>query len=155
MTPVLLILFGLIIAAILGWVLLGQRRRKAEACFQEAVESFPKQSPGLSERFLAAANATGKPRGLRWKSCELQGEPLFATDRVTGEIYGLSGATIGFEAIAGGDMEDVAAVGDIRYVTAVFVYRAGEWQTDGRAIFNLEPAQALERLAETTQFSEH
>jgi hypothetical protein len=149
--PVLLLGFAIVVAVTWGWIV--WRRRNAAARFRAAVESFPKQH-GLGELFLTAANATGKPRGLRWKSCELQGEPIFATGDA-GEIYGLSGATIGFEAIPGGDMEDVEAVSDIRYVTAVFVYREGCWQTDGRALFNLEPAQALERLAETTQFSGH
>jgi hypothetical protein len=154
MMPVLTILLGIVAAVALFWGWGVWRRRGAEARFQKAVESFP-QETGLGELFLSAANATGKPRGLRWKNCELQGQPLFATDRGTGDIFGLSGATIGFEAIPGGDMEEVEAVGDIRYVTAVFVYREGRWQTDGRAIFNLEPAQAIERLAETTQFIEH
>lgn len=154
MTPVLTILLGLVVVALLTFVWLTWRRRQAEVQFQNAVASFPLQS-GLGDQFLAAANATGKPRGLRWKSCNLQGKTIFATNRGTGEIYGLTGAAIGFEAIPGGDMEDVEAVGDIRYVTAVFVYRNGHWQTDGRAIFNLEPAQALERLSETTQFIGH
>jgi hypothetical protein len=127
-----------------------QRRSRAQQyiLFQRAVEEFPRQAD-LTERFLIAANATGKPRGLRWTSCELQGQPIFATNEATNEIFGLSGATIGFEAIPGGDMEEVEAVGDIRYVTAIFQFRNGEWQTDGRAIFNLEPAQALARLGET------
>jgi hypothetical protein len=154
MTPVLTILGWLIAFCILTFAWLAWRRRQAESHLQSAVESFPRQTD-LAEQFLKAANATGKPRGLRWKSCDLQGEAIFATDRKTGEIYGLSGATIGFEAIPGGDMEDVEAVGEIRYVTAVFIYRDGRWQTDGRAIFNLEPGQAIQRLAETTQFIGH
>jgi hypothetical protein len=151
MMPVLTILLGLASAIILAFVWLSWRHRQSEIRFQNAVTSFPQQS-GLGEQFLKAANATGKPRGLRWVSCELQGAPIFTTGRNAGEVYGLSGATIGFEAIPGGDMEEVEAVDDIRYVTAVFVYRGGSWQTDGRAIFNLEPAQAIERLSETTQF---
>ena len=127
-----------------------QRRSRAQQhdLFQRAVEEYSWQT-GLTEKFLAAANATGKPRGLRWISCELQGQPIFATNEATNETFGLNGATIGFEAIPGGDMEEVEAVGDIRYVTAIFQYRNDEWQTDGRAIFNLEPAQALARLGET------
>jgi hypothetical protein len=127
-----------------------QRRSRARQhdLFQRAVDEFPRQSD-LTTKFLAAANATGKPRGLRWISCELQGQPIFATNDATDEIFGLSGATIGFEAIPGGDMEEVEAVGDIRYVTAIFQYRNGKWQTDGRAIFNLEPTQAVARLGET------
>jgi hypothetical protein len=154
MMPVLIILLGLAAFIIVAILWRKWRRHQFDAEFQRAVESFPLQT-GLGEKFLAAANATGKPRGLRWISCELQGQPLFATDRNTAEIYGLSGATIGFAAVPGGDMEDVEAVRDIRYVTAVFIYRDGSWQTDGRAIFNLEPSQAIERLAETTQFMGH
>ena len=140
------VLVGLAVALALALAWRGRRRTRHQALYQRAIDEFPQQAKGLSQVFLAAANATGKPRGLIWKSCELQGEPLFATDHTTGEIYGLSGATIGFAAIPGGDMEEVEAVGDIRYVTAVFVYRENKWQSDGRAIFNLEPAQALERL---------
>jgi hypothetical protein len=144
----LLVLAGLLLIwmAAIWW----QRRRQAlqHALYQRAVAEFPRQV-GLAERFLTAANATGKPRGLIWASCELQGQPLFATNHGTGEIYGLSGAAIGFEAIPGGDMEEVEAVGDIRYVTAIFAYRNGKWTTDGRAMFNLEPAQALERATES------
>jgi hypothetical protein len=146
----LTVLLGVIAVWLLAQVGIIWRRRRQVARFQGAIASFSGQA-GLTSLFLAAANATGKPRGLRWKSCELQGEPLFATDRSTGEIYALHGATIGFEAIPGGDMEDVEAVDDIRYVTAVFVYRDGQWQTDGRAIFNLEPSQAIERLGATTR----
>ncbi len=148
------IAFLVLAGLVLGWLaaIWWRRRRRAQrhALYQRAVAEFPRQT-GLAERFLTAANATGKPRGLIWSSCELQGQPLFATDHKTGEIYALSGATIGFEAVPGGDMEEVEAVGDIRYVTAIFVFREGQWATDGRAMFNLEPAQALERAAESLQ----
>jgi hypothetical protein len=140
------VLAGLAVALALAVAGRHWRRVRHQALYQRAIDEFPQQAADLSDVFLTAANATGKPRGLIWKSCELQGDPLFATDLTTGEIYGLSGATIGFAAIPGGDMEEVEAVGDIRYVTAVFVYRENNWQSDGRAIFNLEPVQALERL---------
>jgi hypothetical protein len=134
---------ALAVVLVIGWKKWRQAQR--QKLFQTAVAQFPRQQ-NLSDLFLRAANATGKPRGLRWKSCELAGKPLFATDKKSGEILALSGASIGFEAIPGGDMEEVEAVGDIRYVTVVFVYRNHEWQADGRAIMNLEPAQALARL---------
>lgn len=103
----------------------------------------------LQLEFLAAAAATGKPRGLRWKECDLGDDRLFAQDRANGDLYALVGATISFEAVAGGDMEDVEAVGNLRAATAIFVHRQGRWTTDGRVVFNLEPAQALERYQES------
>lgn len=134
---------ALAVVLVIGWK--KWRQAEKQKLFQRAVGEFS-ELKNLSEQFLRAANATGKPRGLRWKSCELVGQPLFATDQKSGEILSLNGASIGFEAIPGGDMEEVEAVGDIRYVTVVFVYRDGNWQADGRAIMNLEPAQAMKRL---------
>jgi hypothetical protein len=112
---------------------------------QSAIHRFAEQRGSLSAYFLKAASATGKPRGLRWKAVELNGAPLFAVDPA-GVLYALTGATISFEAIEGGGMEDVEAVGNLRSATAVFVHRNGKWTTDGRVIFNLEPAEAIERF---------
>jgi hypothetical protein len=112
---------------------------------QSAIRGFAEQRGSLSTHFLQAASATGKPRGLRWKAVELNGAPLFAVDPA-GVLYALTGATISFEAIEGGGMEDVEAVGNLRSATAVFVLRDGKWTSDGRVIFNLEPAEAIERF---------
>lgn len=116
------------------------RRRRLR---ERALACFPRQLLDLESQFLAAAAATGKPRGLRWTSCRLEGPPSFAEDRVSKELYALVAATVSFEAIEGGDMEEVEAVGNLRAATAVFVHRDGEWTTDGRTVFNLEPAGAL------------
>jgi hypothetical protein len=122
----------------------GHHRRKA-------VGQFPVELARLEDPFLAAANATGKPRGLRWIAAKLTGDPVFALDRANGELYALVAATIGFEAIAGGGMEEVDAVGNLREATAVFAHRAGQWTTDGRAVFNLDPAAALDHYRESLQ----
>ena len=53
------------------------------------------------------------------------------------------GVTISFEAVPGGGMEEVEAVGNLRAATAVFRVDKGHWATDGRAIFNLNPAEAV------------
>ena len=34
-------------------------------------------------------------------------------------------------------------LGRVRAATAVFLHRAGKWETDGRAIMNLDPRQAI------------
>ena len=99
--------------------------------------------PQLQETLRAAASATGKPRGLLWKACDLHPGQLFARDTATGELIALVGVTVSFEAVPGGEMEDVEAVGNLRSATAVFIHRRGAWTTDGRVVFNLEPEQAM------------
>jgi len=100
----------------------------------------------LASQFLQAAIATGKPRGLRMMACDLQGDPLFAIDLNQDALYALVAATIRFEAIEGGGMEEVEAVDNLRGATAVFVFRSGRWITDGRVVFNLEPVETCERF---------
>jgi hypothetical protein len=113
---------------------------------RQAREQFFAQRQVLTEQFLEAAGATGKPRGLRWVACDWADEIAFARDRQTGQLAALVAVLIRFEAIEGGDMEGVAAVGNIRNASAVFFYKGGSWRTVGRAIFNLDPGEALDQL---------
>ena len=46
-------------------------------------------------------------------------------------------------------MEEVEAVGNLRCATAIFMFRDGRWTSEGRAIFNLEPAETLQRYEES------
>jgi hypothetical protein len=43
-------------------------------------------------------------------------------------------------------MEDVEAVSTIRDAAAVFHFRAGQWGTGGKALFNMNPEDAITRL---------
>jgi len=74
-----------------------------------------------------------------------------AHDRTNGELVGLVGVTIGFEAVQGGGMEDVEAVGNLRAATAVFTHNGRQWTTAGRVVFNLEPREVLERYGNTLE----
>lgn len=116
---------------------------------ERAIQEFATERDDLTGLFLRTAAASGKPRGLRWTGCELSGPPLFAIDDATGELIALIAATISFAAIEGGGMEEVEAVGNLRSATAVFMHRGIGWITDGRVIFNLEPAEALAKFQGT------
>ena len=71
----------------------------------------------------------------------------FARECATGDLAALVGVVIQFEAVEGGDMEGVAAVGNLRNASAVFFFHDGRWRTAGKALFNLNPDEALMRLA--------
>ena len=112
----------------------------------QAVREFELRRETLEARFLDLAMALGKPRGLRWKTCDWKEPVYFARDRETGLLTAFASVEISFEAIEGGDMEDVAAVGDLRDASAVFHYQHGVWGTGGRALFNMSPQLAVEKL---------
>ncbi len=135
-------------AGLLVWSLL---RRPAKRYFQRreaerAVKRFKVQREAMEAKFFDLARSLGKPRGLRWIDCDWQRAATFARDTESGLLTAFVGVNIRFEAVEGGEMEDVAAVSTVRDAAAVFHYRQGRWGTGGRALFNMNPADAIERL---------
>ena len=65
------------------------------------------------------------------------------------QLVGLAAVTIAFEAVAGGGMEDVEAVGNLRAGTAILTWNGREWTTAGQAVFNLDPREVLQRYRES------
>jgi hypothetical protein len=110
---------------------------------ERARELFRLQRERLEAQFITAAAATGKPRGLRWVDCQWDDGALFARDRESGQIAALVGVTIQFEAVEGSDMEGLPAVGNLRNASAVFFFNGGHWRTVGKAVFNMNPDEAL------------
>lgn len=143
----------LIVAASAGLVLsllvwrvplwIRQRRRAAN---DRARRDFHLQRERLECVFFETAAISGKPRGLRWIDCDFDDDVTYACNRQTGKLAALVACTIRFEAVEGGGMEHVAAVGNLRAATAVFEFDGKHWRTLGRAIFNLNPAEAIEHF---------
>ena len=132
-----LVLAGLVAIACIGLFIWLRRH------IRQAREQFHAHREELAVEFLEAAGATGKPRGLRWVACDWADEIAFARDRHTGQLAALVAVTIRFEAIEGGDMEGVAAVGNLRNASAVFFFDRGRWHTVGKAVFNMNPDEAI------------
>lgn len=118
------------------------RKRKTD----RAVRQFRFQREKLEAQFFDLAGSLGKPRGLRWLDCDWQDSVTFGRDRRTGQLTAFVGVNIRFEALEGGDMEGVEAVGMVRDASALFHYHRGHWGTGGRALFNMNPDDALVRL---------
>jgi hypothetical protein len=138
-----LVVLGATVAVVLWRPL---RRFGREVQLERARELFKLQRERLEATFLSAAAATGKPRGLRWKDCQWDREVEFVRERKTGEIVALVGVTVQFEAVEGGDMEGLPAVGNLRNASAVFFFHRGQWMTVGKAVFNMNPDEAVEHF---------
>ena len=109
----------------------------------------------LEARFIKLASSSGKPRGLDWVRCEFDDGVIYARDRQSGELSAFVAIVIGFEAIEGGGMEAVEAVGNLRAATAVFRIHQGHWSTEGRAIFNLNPTEAVRYFQKNLEMVGH
>ena len=144
---------ALIVVVVLG-IVWGIRRRlgpwraaRQQLKAEQAMKQFRQQRELLEAKFFDLARASGKPRGLKWLDGDWQSEVTFARACDTGLLTAFVGLQIRFEAIEGGDMEGVAAVGTVRDSAAVFHFQNGRWGTGGRVLMNMNPAEAVTRLA--------
>ncbi len=110
---------------------------------ERARESFRLQRERLADVFLKAAAGTGKPRGLRWVSCEFTDDFTLVRDRATRKLAALIPITIQFDPEPGGEMENVPAAREPRPAMAVFHFRRGDWISEGQALFNVTAADAV------------
>lgn len=136
---------GLVLLGVFGQPMLRAMQAREAA---RAFELFRTHREQLEAKFFDMASRLGKPRGLRWLACEWLDEVRCGRDRQTGMLTAFVGVNLRFEAVEGGDMEDVEAVGTVRDAAALFHFRNGQWGTGGRALFNLNPADAVERMAD-------
>ena len=145
----------LVVVSALAWKPIRASRR--EARFARARQAFRQRREWLEAKFFDLASNTGRPRGLRWTDCDFADEVTYARDRRSGRLSALVAVTIAFEAIEGGGMEEVEAVGNLRAATALFRFNDSrrQWETDGRAIFNLNPFEAVEHFQSDMELLVH
>ena len=149
MQPILICLAALVVAVpvilLAGRPLLRNlQRRQAE----RAIDLFRLQREQLEAKFFDMARVQGRPRDLRWLDCDWQSGVTFGRDVESGMLTAFVSVYITFEAVEGGDMEDVEAVGLLRDAAALFHFTNGCWGTGGRALFNMNPSDALQRLTD-------
>lgn len=96
----------------------------------------------LKRTIVDAGNAGGSARGLKWISCELNGETVYVRD---GERVALVPFLVSFEPIPGSEMVGIEAATIPRPVTAVVRFRNGEWTLDRAPVFNLSPEELIVR----------
>jgi hypothetical protein len=134
-----LVLVLIVVLAVARPVVGSVRQRRAT----KALKQFRLQREQLEAHFFNRAGSLGKPRGLRWLECDWQSDVTFGRDVKTGMLTAFVGVNIRFEPLEGGDMEGVEAAGMVRDAAALFHYHRGRWGTGGRALFNMNPSDAL------------
>ena len=130
----LVVAFGLI------WVVVALSRSRR---FAQARRDFHHQRERLEVKFVQLGLINTKSHTPRWTDCTFDDDVSYARSRSTGELSAFVAVTIEMEGIddilpRGGD-----AIGNLRAATAVFRFDGDRWETDGRAIFNLTPAEAI------------
>jgi hypothetical protein len=113
-----------------------------EARFAEARRDFHRQRERLEAKFVQLGAMSVRDDAPRWTDCQFDDDVAYARNRSTGELSALVAVTIEMEGEGlGRGIEN--GVGSLRGATAVFRFDRDHWETDGRAIFNLTPTEAI------------
>lgn len=147
------VLLGAGVAVALVWHPIRRSLREKE--LEKLRRDFHHEREHLEAHFFQRAASSGKPRGLTWADCDFDNDVIYARDKRTGEISALVGVTLYFEATEGGGMEHVEFVTAPRDATAVFRVDRGKWTTDGRAIMNLNPTEAVRHFQRDLELVRH
>jgi hypothetical protein len=149
----LVALAGLAVVAIVvsaGVALYQRWQRRSRLRVAKAL--FHRRREWLEAQFMSRASTHGKPRSLVWADCEFEDAIALARDRNSGQLRALIGVTITFSS-DGQPTEDTEETSP-QEATAVFRFDGAEWTTDGRAIFNLNPAETIRRYGHELEFVE-
>jgi hypothetical protein len=123
-------------------VYLGSSRRGVARLVQ-AKRRFHAQRERLEAKFIQLASAHAKPEAPRWADCTFADDVAYVRNRATGELSAFVAVTISTEEFEGSPHGTAGAIGNLQAGTAVFRLDRDHWVTDGRAILNLSPNEAV------------
>ena len=106
----------------------------------DARRDFHVQREWLEAKFVTLAGVRLKPDAPRWLDCEFDNDVAYVRNRSTKELAAFVAITVTVQ-------EDASLGSDespsLRSGTAVFRFELGRWKTDGTAMLNLSPFEAV------------
>ena len=110
----------------------------------QAKRRFHAQRERLEAKFIQLAAAHATPDAPQWTDCTFDDDVAYVRSRTTGELSAFVAVTIAMEDSDGLPQHSADAVGNLQAGTAVFRFDRDHWETDGRAILNLTPNEAVQ-----------
>jgi hypothetical protein len=138
----LLVIAMLLLAVAIYW----RRPRKKvfrSARLVQAKRRFHVQRERLEAKFVQLAARSAKPDAPRWADCTFSDDVSYVRNRATGELSAFVAVTIAAEDAERSRHGAADAVGNLQAGTAVFRFDCDHWVTEGRAILNLSPTEAV------------
>jgi hypothetical protein len=113
-----------------------------------AKQRFRMQREGLEAKFIQLAASRARRGAPRWADCSFDDDVAYVRNRATGELSAFVAMTIATEEQEASPSAAAEAVGNLQAGTAVFRFDRDHWVTDGRAILNLSPVEAVHRFGD-------
>jgi len=108
----------------------------------DARRLFHIQRERLEAKFLALAAVHTKPGAPLWSDCDFEDDVAYVRNRASGELSAFVGVTITLDDPDGLFTQSDEG-GATRIGTAVFRFDRTKWETDGTALMNLTPTEAI------------
>lgn len=142
--PFWVFLFALVLCLfVIGAIWRPVHRAWRKARFAEARRDFHRQRERLEAKFVVLGMSSTRPAGLRWVDCDFDDDVAYARSRTTGELSAFVAVTIALDDSEEPPLSPVDDLASLRAATAVFRFDGRHWETDGQAIFNLSPTEAI------------
>jgi hypothetical protein len=145
MPETLWILVPTILVFLAGMALAWQPIRAAmnRSRLADARRDFHWQRERLEVKFIQLAWTNVPPNGPRWGDCDFEDDVSYVRNRNTGELSAFVGVTVTVTDAEDGLDFGPGAAPSVRAATAIFRFDGRHWETDGRAILNLSPSEAI------------
>lgn len=134
-------LLAILSIAALAWRPLWMAAR--ETRFTQAKRDFHRQRERLEAKFIKLATAHSKPENPRWADCDFDDAVAYVRNRASGELSAFVAVTVALEGFGHSGNMTSDLIGNLRAATAIFRLDGDHWETDGRAILNLSPSEAI------------
>jgi hypothetical protein len=112
----------------------------------QAKQRFHAQRERLEAKFIQLAAAHANPDAPQWADCMFDDDVSYVRSRATGELSAFVAVTISSDDLDAAVRGAADAVGNLQAGTAVFRFDFDHWETDGRAILNLSPSEAVQHF---------
>ncbi len=131
----------LAVAAMAAWRPL--RARWMECQFGRARRDFHRQRERLEAKFVYLAASESPGDAAAWDHCQFDDDVAYVRNRSSGELAAFSAFHMGIDVYDIRPVGSCELVGNSRAGTAVFRFDGHHWDTEGRAILNLSPFEAI------------
>ena len=133
-------LLGLSAIAVLWRPLLTSWR---ENRFTEACRDFHRYRERLEAKFMILGMTEDRAAEDRWSDCRFDDDVAYARSRASGELSAFVAVTIHLDGPSDPQFVESDLGASSCEATAVFRFDGRHWDTEGRAIFNLTPTEAI------------
>lgn len=119
------------------------RKASLKVRLAQTRRDFHWQREALEAKFIRLASSKAGPNSPSWDDCEFDDDVAYVKNRNTGELSAFVALTVSVNVYGDSTSGGRGPIGNLRAGTAVFRFDDNHWETDGRAILNLSPAEAI------------